>query len=44
MSEYFFCSLDQKIDIKWYSDNLQILPTGNSTDICRYSNEILKHM
>ena len=34
----------KQIDIKRYKDHLEILPTGNSTDIYRYSHAMLKHM
>lgn len=33
----------KETDIKRYRDDLQILPTSNTTDIYRYSNTTLKH-
>ena len=34
----------KEIGNKRYGDSLQILPTGNLTDIYRYSDAMLKHM
>lgn len=34
----------KEITIKRYGDNLQILPTTNTTEIYRYSGSMLKHM
>ena len=40
----FFAPWLKEIDIKRYGDGLQILPVGNSTEVYRYSDAILKHM
>ena len=34
----------KEIGNKRYGDSLQILPTGNLTDIYRYSDAMIKHM
>ena len=39
-----FVHCSKEIDIKKYRDDLQVLLTNNATDICQYSNAILKHM
>ena len=40
----FFAHWTKEIDIKRYGVDLQILATGKSTEIYRYSNAILKYM
>ena len=40
----FFVHWFKKIDIKRYRDDLQILPTNNTTDIYQYFGAILKHI
>ena len=40
----FFAHQIKEINIKRYGDDLQILATGKSTEIYRYSNAILKYM
>ena len=32
------------IDIRWYPDNMMILPTSNSVSIANYSNAEMKHL
>ena len=44
MDNNFFVHWINEIDIKQYDDDLQFLTIGNSTDICYYSNAMLKHM
>lgn len=34
----------KEVDIKRYGGDLQILPIGNTTELYKYSDEILEHM
>ena len=40
----FFAHWIKEIESEQHGDDLQILPTGNSADIYRYSDAMLKHM
>ena len=44
MVNNIFTHWNKEIDIKRYTDDLQILPTNDATDIYQYSDEILKLM
>ena len=40
----FFSHWLKEIDIERYCNDLQILPVTNSTEVCKYSDAMLKHM
>lgn len=40
----FFSHCFKEIDIKRYRADLQSIPTNNTTDVCQYSDAILKHI
>ena len=40
----FFGHWFTDIDIRRYLDDMRILPTNNSVDICQYSNTQMKHL
>ena len=40
----FFGHWIKDIDIRWYPDNVRILPTNNTVDVYQYSAQQLKYL
>ena len=40
----FFCYWLKEIDTRRYPDDIRILPTNNTVEICQYAAQKLKHL